>query len=265
MPQDYSLPPRTTSLIDMVFPGDTNHHGVLFGGTGLAHMDKVAFIAAVRHGHVSFVTASCERVDFAAPAKLGHLVEATGQVVRVGRTSMSVQVDLVSEDLLTGARTLCTRGLFNMVAVKPKNPNDAPVVLPPLASEPIEALQDPSAPVRMVELVFPDHTNPQGLMQGGVALDKMGKAAFVAASRHCRRIVVMASSRQIDFESAVRLGDVIELIAQVRQVGRTSMTVRVEMWAEGVKEGERRRCAVGEFVMVAVDSDEKPVRVPPIN
>lgn len=37
-------------LIDMVFPGDTNHHGTLFGGVALAHMDKVAFIAASRHG-----------------------------------------------------------------------------------------------------------------------------------------------------------------------------------------------------------------------
>ena len=43
-------------LIDMVFPGDTNHHGTLFGGVALAHMDKVAFLAASRHGRAPFVT-----------------------------------------------------------------------------------------------------------------------------------------------------------------------------------------------------------------
>ena len=49
-------------LIDMIFPGDTNHHGTLFGGTALAHMDKVAFLAASRHGRATFVTAASERI-----------------------------------------------------------------------------------------------------------------------------------------------------------------------------------------------------------
>ena len=34
-------------LIDIVFPGDTNHHGTLFGGVALAHMDKVAFLSLI--------------------------------------------------------------------------------------------------------------------------------------------------------------------------------------------------------------------------
>jgi acyl-CoA hydrolase len=33
-------------LIDVIFPGDANHHGTLFGGVALAHMDKVAFLTA---------------------------------------------------------------------------------------------------------------------------------------------------------------------------------------------------------------------------
>ncbi len=62
-----STPGRTTCLADIVFPGDTNHHGTLFGGIGLARMDMAAFIAASRHVPVDFVTASCEQVDFHAP------------------------------------------------------------------------------------------------------------------------------------------------------------------------------------------------------
>ena len=50
--------PATTRLVDIVFPGDTNHHGTLFGGVGLSQMDKVAFITAARHAPVDFVTAS---------------------------------------------------------------------------------------------------------------------------------------------------------------------------------------------------------------
>ena len=67
-------------LIDMVFPGDTNHHGTLFGGVALAHMDKVAFLAASRHGRAPFVTAASQRIDFAAPARAGEMVEASGRI-----------------------------------------------------------------------------------------------------------------------------------------------------------------------------------------
>ena len=56
--------PAQTRLIDLVFPSDANHHGTLFGGAGFALMDRIAFIAATRHGRVPFVTASCDRIDF---------------------------------------------------------------------------------------------------------------------------------------------------------------------------------------------------------
>lgn len=45
------------------------------------------------------------------------MVELLARVIATGRTSMSVEVELYSEDLLTGARTLATRGRFRMVAL----------------------------------------------------------------------------------------------------------------------------------------------------
>ena len=44
-------------LIDLVFPGDTNHHGTLFGGLGLVFVDKTTFIAATQYGQVKVVMA----------------------------------------------------------------------------------------------------------------------------------------------------------------------------------------------------------------
>ncbi len=58
-----STAPGTVQLIDMIFPCDANHHGTLFGGVALAHMDKVAFLAASRHGRAPFVTAASEKID----------------------------------------------------------------------------------------------------------------------------------------------------------------------------------------------------------
>ena len=105
-------------LIDIVFPGDTNHHGTLFGGVALAHMDKVAFLAASRHGRAPFVTASSQKIDFAAPAQEGDLVEVTGHLVRVGTSSLDVEVELIAEAPVSGERRLCTRGRFTLVARK---------------------------------------------------------------------------------------------------------------------------------------------------
>ena len=247
----------SVSLIDMVFPGDANHHGTLFGGVGLAHLDKVAFLAAARHARRPTVTAGCERIDFAAPARIGEMVEATGRVVRVGRTSMGVQVELHAEAPVSGERRLCTRGLFNMVAPREAGVGD----LPPLQPEEREGQGD--GWLRTVEMVFPIWTNHYGALYGGDALKLMGKAAFICATRRARAVMVMAASNRIDFTSPIMEGDMIELASRVGRIGRASVAVEVELWAEALLTGERRRSAVAEFVMVAVDSDGRPAPLKP--
>ncbi|MES1176421.1 MAG: acyl-CoA thioesterase [Myxococcales bacterium] len=104
-------------MIEMVFPEQTNHLGTLFGGQALAMMDKAAFIAASRYARRAVVTASSERVDFHVPVRQGQLVELLARVVATGNTSLTVEVKLFSEDLLSGERKLCTQGRFVLVAV----------------------------------------------------------------------------------------------------------------------------------------------------
>ena len=236
----------SVTLIDMVFPGDANHHGTLFGGVGLAHLDKIAFLAAARHARRPTVTAGCERIDFAAPARIGEMVEATGRVVRGGRTSMGVEVELWAEAPVSGERRLCTRGVFNMVAPRETKADDLP---PPAAVT--EAEDD--GRLRTVEMVFPTWTNHYGTLYGGDALKLMGKAAFICATRRARAVMVMAASNRIDFTSPIRQGDMVELASRATRLGRSSVTIEVELWAEALLTGERRRSAAAEFVMVAVD------------
>lgn len=242
-------------LIDMIFPGDTNHHGTLFGGVALAHMDKVAFLAASRHGRAPFVTASSERIDFAAPALNGELIEACGRVVRVGNSSLDVEVELIAEALVSGERRLCTRGLFTLVAVKgPDTRLPLPPILPEQAGE-------GDADLRMADMVFPPQTNHYGTLFGGDALRMLGKAAFIASTRHARAVMVMAASDRIDFRSPVQEGEMVEMIARIRMTGRTSLRVGVELWAENLLTAERRRAATAEFVMVAVDRAGRPIAI----
>ena len=108
---------QETHIVEMVFPNQANHYGTLFGGDALRLMDMAAFVAASRHARRPVVTASSERIDFHAPVRQGQLAEVVGRVSKTGRTSITVEVELWAEDLLTGKRQLCTKGSFVLVAV----------------------------------------------------------------------------------------------------------------------------------------------------
>ncbi len=121
---------HVTCLVDLVFPNQTNHLGTLFGGHALSMMDKAASIAAHRYCRTTVVTASIERTDFLAPVYEGELAEVTASVIKTGRTSMVVEVELHAENMLTGDRRLCTRGKFNMVAL---DEHGKPTSVPPFS------------------------------------------------------------------------------------------------------------------------------------
>ena len=109
--------PQETRFVEMVFPEQANHYGTLFGGHALSLMGKAAFVTATRRARRSVVMARSDRIEFHDPIHVGELVELVAQVVRVGRSSMTVAVDMIREDLISGMRKSAVRGTFEMVAV----------------------------------------------------------------------------------------------------------------------------------------------------
>ncbi|AWV08338.1 acyl-CoA thioesterase [Marilutibacter maris] len=132
-----------------------------------------------------------------------------------------------------------------------------PNVLSSDSARPVEA--------RMVEIVFPDHTNHLGTLFGGQALAWMDKAAFIVASRYARRTVVTARSERIDFHVAVPQGALVELLARITATGRSSMQVEVEMHTEDLLTGDHRLATRGGFTMVALDSHGQPTPIRPLD
>ncbi len=119
---DWALPVHegvgpVSSMVEMVFPGHTNHFGTLFGGQALAWLGKAALVAAARYARMPVVMAASERIDFHAPVLEGEIVDLAARVLKVGNSSMTVEVIMHAEELLTGQRRLCTRGRFTMVAL----------------------------------------------------------------------------------------------------------------------------------------------------
>jgi acyl-CoA hydrolase len=106
-----------TRVTKLVFPHDTNPLGTLYGGTALHWMDEVAFLASTRYARGQVVTVSMDRVDFKVPIPQGSIVELVGEVVRVGRSSMTVQVRILIEDPMAGTQQLAIEGHLIMVAV----------------------------------------------------------------------------------------------------------------------------------------------------
>jgi Acyl-CoA hydrolase len=117
--------------------------------------------------------------------------------------------------------------------------------------------------VRLVELILPDQTNHYGTLFGGYALGLMDKAGFIAATRFARRTMVTVASDRVEFKVPVRAGQMVELVANVSRVGRTSVTTQVEMFVEDLLSGERRLATTGTFVFVAVDESGRATPVQP--
>ena len=238
-------------VVDMVWPDQSNHHGTLFGGAALSMLDRMAFIKASKALRGSVVTAAVGQLNFAAPAPAGHLVECRADLLRRGQRSATIGTRLVAEDLLSGVRTDCLSGEF--VMVRQAGDGGAMADLAHEIATPAVPEQGPGfASALVAEIVFPGHANHRGLLHGGPAMAWMAKAGFVAATRQVRRTVVMAGSEKLDFKAPAHVGDVVEVTAQVCGVGRRSVQVQAEMWAESPASGKRRHCTSGRLVYVAV-------------
>ncbi len=128
--------------------------------------------------------------------------------------------------------------------------------------QPLEARRNGEA--RSAHYVFPDDTNHLGTMFGGRVLQLMDETGGIAASRYARGTVVTAAMEAVSFEAPIRQGMIIEAVARVVYTGRTSMIVRVEVFAEDPLAGVRVRATMGYLTMVALDGAGQPTPVPPL-
>lgn len=106
-----------TSIFKAVFPNTTNHYDTLFGGTAMHLMDEVAFITATRFSRQMMVTVSSDRIDFKKSIPAGTIVELIGKVVKVGNSSLKVNVEIYIEQMYAEGRELAVHGDFTFVAI----------------------------------------------------------------------------------------------------------------------------------------------------
>ena len=81
----------------VMLPKDTNQLGTIFGGVILSHLDLAGGIEARKHSDRKFVTKVMQNVEFVAPVFLGDVVTFYTRTLRIGRTSVTVEVEVEAE------------------------------------------------------------------------------------------------------------------------------------------------------------------------
>lgn len=130
-------PPRASFVTktEIVLPSDTNNLQTVFGGRVMSWIDIAAAISAARHCGRTAVTASMDDLHFLAPIKAGAIVVLQSQVNFTGSTSMEVGVEVFTEDVRTGERTIACHAFLTFVAL---DASGRPVPVPPVVPETAE-------------------------------------------------------------------------------------------------------------------------------
>jgi acyl-CoA thioesterase YciA len=101
----YKMTDRFPAIRITMLPRDTNAYGTIFGGVILSYIDLAGGIEARRQSSRTFVTKAMHEVVFVAPVHLGDLVTFYTRTVRIGNTSITVEVEVEAERLgVKGAR-----------------------------------------------------------------------------------------------------------------------------------------------------------------
>ena len=119
-------------MVQVVLPNDANPLGFILGGTVMHLIDIAGAIAGHRHTRSPLVTAAVDGLQFLHPIKVGDLIILRSRVTAVWTTSLEVEVEVFSEEVLTGVRRMTSRAYLTFVAVTTGGQR---VTIPPLAAE----------------------------------------------------------------------------------------------------------------------------------
>jgi acyl-CoA thioesterase YciA len=115
-------PVRDAAIRLTMMPRDTNAHGTVFGGIILSYIDVAGGVEAIRHTrHNRFVTVAMKEVIFHEPVYIGDLVSFYATTMRVGRTSITINVEVEAERFnIPGESVKVTSAEVTFVAIDEK-------------------------------------------------------------------------------------------------------------------------------------------------
>jgi acyl-CoA hydrolase len=106
-----------TEMVQVVLPNDANPLGFILGGTVMHLIDIAGAIACHRHTRSLLVTAAVDGLEFLHPIKVGDLIILRSRVTCTFTTSLEVEVEVFSEETITGKRRMTSRAYLTFVAI----------------------------------------------------------------------------------------------------------------------------------------------------
>lgn len=120
----------------------------------------------------------------------------------------------------------------------------------------------PTGELTLRTLAMPADANAAGDIFGGWVMAQMDLACGIRAAERARGRVVTAAVQEMAFAMPVKIGDTLCVYTEISRVGRTSMTLKVETWAQRYLTHVMDKVTEATFVMVALDAEGKPTPVP---
>lgn len=112
-----------------------------------------------------------------------------------------------------------------------------------------------------VHIVRPNHLNGANRLFGGILMQWIDEVAGIVAKRHAKMNVTTAAVDNLTFLKGAYQNEMVIIVGKMLSVGNTSMRVQVDTFVEN-RQGDRKPINHAIFCMVALDENDKPVRVP---
>ncbi|XP_053359131.1 cytosolic acyl coenzyme A thioester hydrolase isoform X2 [Clarias gariepinus] len=292
-------------LTRIMRPDDANIVGNVHGGTILKMIEEAGCIIGTRHCNTqtgdrcAAALARVERTDFLYPMFIGEVAHVSAEITYTSKHSVEVQVNVVSENILTGAKKLTNKATLWYVPLSLQNV-DKIIEVPPIEYsssdqeelgkkryeaqklERIEtkerngeiittvSLPEPYtvgfSQSSLIHLIGPSDCTLHGFVHGGVTMKLMDEVAGIVAARHCKTNIVTASVDAINFHRKIKKGCVITVSGRMTFTSNKSMEIEVFVDADQLADTEegKYRAVTAFFTFISLDRQNKPVTVPPL-
>ncbi|XP_031142166.1 cytosolic acyl coenzyme A thioester hydrolase isoform X2 [Sander lucioperca] len=290
-------------LSRLMRPDDANIVGNVHGGMILKMIEEAGCIIGTRHCNTQngdrclAALVRVEKTEFLFPMFIGEVAHVTAEITYTSKHSLEVQVKVIAENLLTGAKKLANKAALWYVPCSLANVEkimDVPPIKYATAEEEeqgrkryeaqkLERLEtkariDEVVPLppnpeqytvgfsqsSLIHLVAPSDCTLHNNVHGGVTMKLMDEVAGIVAFRHCNTNIVTASVEAINFHRKIHKGCVVTVTGRLTFVSDKSMEIEVLVDASSLMEAKKQkyRAVSAFFTFISLDKDNKPLPVP---
>jgi acyl-CoA thioesterase YciA len=110
---------------------------------------------------------------------------------------------------------------------------------------------------------MPADSNANGDIFGGWVMAQVDLAGAVLPARYARGRMATVAVKEFVFKQPVRVGDILSFFSHITRIGRTSVTVDVEVYAERIaQQGQYLKVTEAQLTYVAIDAEGQPRPLP---